>query len=171
MNRIVLFGSLLLCLGCVEGIVAQEPVYTYVLAGDSISSNVPLNEINTKAFRHFEEDYGHVSQQDWRKYKDGYSVTFMTQDSALYHVFYSMHGAAGNVHVYYTAAATPAEVMDRLNVEYKGCPVLYGAESIDRQRTVFEVGLLVKNKLRIVQVREGDIKVIHEYDVYAAAPR
>jgi hypothetical protein len=148
-----------------ENIVAQELVYTYVVSGDSLSSNVPLNEINPKAFRHFTQSYGYVSSQEWRKYSNGFSVSFRSHDSTVYRVFYSLHGAAGIVHVYYTAAGTPTGLIDTLDPEYKGCRVVYSAGLIDGQKEMFEVGLLVNNKIRIVQVREGYTKTIIEYDV------
>lgn len=64
----------------------------WALADDTVTSNVPMNEISLRAFRNFKKNYGVVPYSQWRKGPEGYVVTFYDADSVQYYLYYTIQG-------------------------------------------------------------------------------
>jgi hypothetical protein len=68
-----------------------EATYYYNDTKNLITSNVPLNELSTKACRHFEKYYSGIDKETWTKISNGTVVTFIN-NSAFCKIFYNTNG-------------------------------------------------------------------------------
>ena len=86
-------------------------VYTYNDPGSSISCNVPLNEINIHAYRHFHRLFPTgTTGEYWFKSAEGYQVSFV-QDAQRHQAYFDLRGAYLYSLKYYAGAKMPAGSM------------------------------------------------------------
>src|ERR1700761_1751732 len=86
--------------------------YTYNDHGNSISSNVPLNEINAHAWRHFHRLFPTVSgQESWFFSDQGYQVSFELK-GVHYEAYFDHRGAFRYSLHHYAGTAIPREPGD-----------------------------------------------------------
>jgi hypothetical protein len=142
---------------------AQTAGYRFLVSDDSLTSNVPMNEISPQAFRHFERGYGRITATYWSKYAGGYLVRFYTADSTQYYVYLSRHGVLGKTVIYFTPSGVPHDVRAAMEQYDRGGSILFAGELIDGQETLYEIGLLDGSEVRIVDLRDGDIQAVCEY--------
>lgn len=164
MNRFVLSVALLLSMTCANSADGQTNAYHFSVAGDSLTSNVPMNEINPRAFRHFERDFGEVPATNWFKNDGGYYVTFTTSDSTHYYVYISRHGSPYKTVVYFSPASLPPDLKAIIFNLYAGCTILYAAELQYEQRSQYEVCLLENSREKIIDVYDGEIRTTSEFN-------
>jgi hypothetical protein len=62
-----------------------------IKGGNTINSNVPLNEISIRAYRHFQKMYPRISGEYWLKTAEGYMVSFV-QNSLRNRVHFDLRG-------------------------------------------------------------------------------
>src|ERR1022692_4171814 len=83
MNGCLLFLNLLFSMALFPYMTNGQSLHalpvSYNLGGgdNTVKSNVPLNEINIHAFRHFRKRFPNVSGETWLKADQCYIVTFM----------------------------------------------------------------------------------------------
>jgi len=160
MNRIVTSAALaVLLLSALQG-AAQLVTYHFPINNDSLITNVPLNEISTRAFRNFVKCFGFRPSAEWRKGPGGYSVRFYSADSAVYTVMYSVRGAPLETHVSYTRANAPDNVRSVIGNLYTGSSILF-VEELDRgTRSIFQIGLVRQDVVQIVEMNDGETKTV-----------
>src|ERR1700760_1281764 len=79
------------CFTYAQNQIAQA-VYTYNDPGSSISCNVPLNEINIHAYRHFHRLFpSGTTGEYWFKSAEGYQVSFV-QDELRHQAYFDLRG-------------------------------------------------------------------------------
>src|SRR5579872_4536653 len=155
--------------GLLCGVQANAQLIRYHFEPDhqSLSTNVPLNEINARAFRNFVKSFGNVAGSVWRKQREGYSASFYTADSVLYVSHYSSHGRPNGVYVYYTGTNAPAEVRSDMAYLYARDRILYVDEFRNGEQSLFEIGLEEGSQLRVVRERQGEIKTVDLFTRYS----
>jgi len=162
--RTLFYPLLTVCLLSVSATAAQSmsPLVTYHFPApdDSLTTNVPLNEISTRAFRHFVKDFGHIPSATWRKGERGYSVKFYSADSVLHIVDYDLRGGRCDDHLYYNDANAPADIRAWMARVYSGDSILFVNELNDGSKSIYNVGLTAKGELRIVEIRNEEIRTI-----------
>src|SRR5882757_1300580 len=100
--RTLLTGLVLLpVLVIAQNQYARATAYDPMEKGAGIASNVPLNEINIHAFRHFHRRFPAASAESWVKSADGYIVSFM-EDALRHQAHFDRKGAFLYTVKYYT---------------------------------------------------------------------
>jgi hypothetical protein len=162
MNRILYPAMVILFL---SGPCASAQLISYHFTADDayVTTNVPLNEISARAFRHFIKSFGFVPKAVWRKVEQGYSVTWFAADSIRYEVHYTPRGMLSDTHVYYTSQNAPPEVRDQMNHLYPKYRVLYVNELEDDGHPLYEVGLADGALMLVVDVKDMEVRAEQYY--------
>jgi len=159
-----LWGALLLLAFLIPVMVrAQGGGYRFLVSGDSLTSNVPMNEISPRAFRHFEQQYGVVAATQWFKYGTGYLVKFSTVDSSQYYVYITNRGMVYRTVVLFAVSGVPRDIRIAMASFDRDGYILFAGELIEGEKPLYEVGLEDAAKVRIVDLRDGEIKTVCEY--------
>jgi hypothetical protein len=116
----------------------------------AFDSNVPLNEISVKAFRHFQRLFptGATSEY-WFKSNEGYKVSFNLNDHGLV-AYFDKHGAFLCSMKYYTQKEIPRETGDLVKSKYPGYSIEMVTEVYDGQMTFLRVQIANASSLRIL---------------------
>jgi hypothetical protein len=130
---------------------AVPAAYSYSGAGgshdrDGIKSNVPLNEINIHAFRHFSKKYRRISDEAWFKTGQGYTVVF-TDNSRLNRVFYGVRGNFLCGVSYYPGTEIDKDTGLLINRKFPGYEIGVVTAINDGENTVYLV--TIKNSLSV----------------------
>src|ERR1700759_5129045 len=115
-----LFCSLVLVsYGFADGQNGYAIPASYTIGGENngIISNVPLNEINVHAFRHFGKNFPQVSGESWMKTKLGYIVSF-TENGRKGQVHYNLNGDFLFTIKYYDGSSISPELGARIRKKY-----------------------------------------------------
>ena len=104
--------------------------YHYDDNKNSITSNVPLNELSTKAYRHFEKNYAEVNKETWTKVSAGTVVTFIN-NSAFCKIFYNTKGDFVYSFKYYDQKNCSAELTKMIGHAYPGYTIISVVELFD----------------------------------------
>jgi hypothetical protein len=157
-----IFLALCLCAAAAQG---QAPAYSYVVDDDSIYSNVPLNEISPRAFRHFRHDYGNITFEHWRKSEKELTVSFQTSDSSKYVISYSLKGRLQATNVFYYGDYAPFPVKYMLERWCEGCSVWYVSMQLEGHNATYDVGFIERNHVKIVEIEHGEPRLMEEYSL------
>lgn len=106
--------------------------------GNPIISNVPLNEINIHAFRHFLKNFPRISGESWMKTDLGYIVSF-AEDGRRSQVRYDAKGSFLSVIKYYEGVSISPEIGVRIRKSYPDYRIGVVTEFADGQKTVMEI--------------------------------
>ena len=167
MTRIIHSAILVISLFSTSGLTAQSIAYRFDADHDTLTTNVPLNEICARAFRNFMKFYGFVPTAVWNKQTEGISVRFYTPDSILYVVHYTIRGRALDTHVYYSDKNAPSRVCSDVRHYYPSYTVLFVNEVDDHLTPVFEVGLLDDREFLLVRVKEDQVTQVESFKGFA----
>lgn len=133
----------------------SDPANTFV-------SNVPINELNARAYRRFHRRYQAVTAGEyWFKSGEGYQVSFML-DQHRELAYYDLHGAFMYSLKYYEGKEAPLETGDLVNRRYPGYKIDLVTEVTDGQKTFYLVQILNPAHIKILSVTDGRIEIIQE---------
>lgn len=166
MNRTLFVAVIAICLFSGYQVAAQPFTYRFDGDKDTVTSNVPLNEISTRAFRNFIKTYGCIPTATWTKRPGGISVRFWTADSVQYLVQYGKNGHPVNTHVYYTEKNAPKNVCAEVRIYYPHYDMLFVNELDFDSIPVFEVGLLADTQFVLVQVKNDEVTPVRSFSGY-----
>jgi hypothetical protein len=159
MNRILFFAIVIFPFLSGPDASAQLMTYHFTADNQDVTTNVPLNEISTRAFRNFINTYGFVSAAVWRKEKEGYAVRWFDTDSVEYIVHYTPRGRLADTHLYYTGQNAPREIRTLMGRLYPAYDLLYVNELEDSAHPLYEVGLADNRLMLIVDVQDKEVRV------------
>ncbi len=159
MNRIVLLALIILAFLSGPRASAQQLIaYHFTADNQDVTTNVPLNEINPRAFRQFIKAYGFVPTAVWRKAEQGYSVRWYDMDSIGYIVHYTLRGALSDTHIYYTPRNAPPEIRTQMGRLYPKYDLLFVNELEENDHPLYEVGLAYNGLMLIVDVKDKEVR-------------
>lgn len=144
---------------------AMDSLYSYAINGGTFTSNVLLNDIKTRAFRHFLRNYPFAVNEEWIKYNDGYSVVFTAHDSILYHVYYDPTGRFREAFTFYTKDNMPLAIKQSITGRYKNYSVLFASAMNDGMRMIYNVTLTDNDMVKLVECYNGNVDIISQYGV------
>ena len=167
MNACLLLPCLVLGLGLAPCITHAQHVistatYTYNDPGNSISCNVPLNEINIHAYRHFHRMFPTgTSGEYWFKSAEGYQVSFV-QEGLRHQAYFDLRGGFLYSLKYYAGAKMavgPAEIIRKKYPDY-GIDVV--TEITDGEKTFYLVKIINPANVKTLSVCDGKIELLEE---------
>ncbi|MBS1607045.1 MAG: hypothetical protein JST42_30615 [Bacteroidetes bacterium] len=130
--------------------------------GGDISSNVPLNEINIHAYRHFHRLFSSgVSGEYWFKSEDGYQVSFF-RDAERNQAFFDRRGAYLYSLKYYAGAKMPALVAAVVKRGYPGYQLDVVTEVTDGEKVFYLVKVISAESVKTLSVNDGKIDVLED---------
>lgn len=136
--------------------------YTYNEDGNTISSNVPLNEINSHAWRNFNRLFPRVTGgESWLYSPKGYQVSFM-QNGLYYQAFFSEYGGYRYSLHHYAGKDIPREPGALLKRKFPDYQLNVVTEITDGERIVYLVRLVSPTKIVTATLCDGETEVIAE---------
>ncbi|HLZ86360.1 MAG TPA: hypothetical protein VKQ52_03920 [Puia sp.] len=148
--------------------------YTYNEGGTVISSNVPLNEINTHAYRHFQRLFPTgATKEYWFVSADGYQVSFLLE-GRHHQAFFDRHGGFRYSLQYYPGKEIPRNPGDLIKAKYPGYEIDVVTEITDGEKTFHLVKIVSPLSIKTLSVADGRIEVLEDLTnnrpTVAAAP-
>jgi hypothetical protein len=130
--------------------------------GNTFASNVPINELNARAYRRFHRRFQAAAVGEyWFKSEDGYKVTFML-DQHRQLAYFDLHGAFMYSLKYYDAKEVPRETGELVNRRYPDYKIDVVTEIMDGQKTFYLVQIMNRAYIKILSVNDGRIEVMQE---------
>jgi hypothetical protein len=140
----------------------RPTAYTYNEDGNNISSNVPLNEINSRAWRNFHHTFRTVTgDENWFYSDQGYRVSFV-QGGHHYEAYFDERGGYRYSLHHYAGKEIPREPGDLLRWKYPEYQLNVVTEITDGEKIVYLVRLVNPTHILTVSLCEGDLQVIGE---------
>jgi hypothetical protein len=145
---------------------ASEPGYSaplpYSEPGDVFRSNVPLNEINVRAFRHFRHRYAAgATAEYWFKSADGYQVSFNLSGHHQ-QAFFDLHGIFLYAMKYYDGKDLPRETGKIIKRRYPDYNIDVVTEITDGVKTFYRVQIVNPFFVKTLSVIDDRIEVTEE---------
>jgi hypothetical protein len=167
-------------IGCVVALlapIAATAQYDYRPAafnsnegGPAISSNVPLNEINAHAYRHFQKLFPTgTSNEYWFVFSDGCKVSFQ-KDGRQFQAWFDKHGAYRYSLQYYPGKEIPRQAGDLIVARYPDYRIDVVTEITDGEKIVYLVKIINPAKIMTLSVCDGKIDVLEEITNNTADP-
>jgi hypothetical protein len=146
--------------------LAQEnyrpAVYTYNEGASAISSNVPLNEINAHAYRHFQRLFpSGISNEYWFVSPDGYQVSFM-RDGRQCQAYFNGRGAYRYSLKYYPGKEIPRLAGDLIKAKYPEYRIDVVTEITDGEKTFYLVKIVNPVSIKTLSVSDSKIDLLEE---------
>lgn len=155
------------CIGYLQTASAQDQsaYITYTYGNHLFTSNVSLNEINPRAFRHFEENYPGMKDARWTKNEKGFALSgSVAQKSTTYHVFYDKHGEFLYDLKFYQSPFIDPELKRLLTKFYPGYAVLNATVLKRNDRTTIGANLIRDRHQLVVEINNNEAKVVNEFE-------
>jgi len=137
--------------------------HLYEENGNNFTSNVFLNEISTRAYKHFGTHFPFAVNEVWKKTSAGYVVSFTTPDSTLYHVYYDLKGRFLDALSYYNNENIPADIKQSVDRLYKGYAILIGSAIDDGVKTIYNVSIVRDYAVKVVEFSGSEVRTINQY--------
>ena len=136
--------------------------YTFNDQGNTISSNVPLNEINSHAWRNFHRIFPTLAgSESWYYSEQGYQVSF-TLDGRYYQAFFDRHGTYRYSLHHYAGKEIPRGPGDLIKGKYPDYQLNIVTEITDGEKIVYLVRLVSPTRIKTISLCEGEIQVVGE---------
>jgi len=129
-----------------------------------LSCNVPLNEINIHAFRHFRRDFPGVSNESWFKTEDGSFIVSFMENARRHQVHYASRGAFLYTVEYYDGQAIRPDLGDRLKKEYPAYRIDVVTEISDGHKIFYLVKIESPSSVKTILASDGKLSVYEDLD-------
>jgi hypothetical protein len=130
--------------------------------GSVLTSNVPLNEINIHAFRHFHRLFPSAADGErWFKSPEGYQVSFLL-DAQPHQAYFDRRGVYLYSLKYYGEKEIPRATGDLIKMKYPGYEIGVVTEITDGEKTFFLVRVANPSFVKTLSVCDGRIDMIEE---------
>lgn len=140
----------------------HNAVYTHNEGTSAISGNVPMNEINAHAYRHFQKLFPvGTSNEYWFASVDGYQVSFQ-KEGRQFHAWFDKHGAYRYSLQYYPGKEIPRLAGDLIVAKYPGYRIDVVTEITDGEKTFYLVKIVNSIRIKTLSVSDGKIDLLEE---------
>ncbi|HTI91075.1 MAG TPA: hypothetical protein VL727_10830 [Puia sp.] len=139
-----------------------QAVYTYNDPENSISCNVPLNEINIHAYRRFHRLFPTgTTGEYWFKSAEGYQVSFV-QDALRHQAYFDLRGSYLYSLKYYGGTKMPGGPAEVVRKKYPGFGIEVVTEITDGEKTFYLVKIVNPSSVKTLSVCEGKVELLEE---------
>ena len=126
------------------------------------TSNVPLNEINVHAYRHFQKLFpAGTSNEYWFASGDGYQVSFV-KEGRQFQAYFDTHGTYRYSLQYYPGKEIPRLAGDLIMAKYPGYRIDVVTEITDGEKTFYLVKIINPASIKTLSVSDGKIDLLEE---------
>lgn len=135
---------------------------TYSGPGNNFFSNVPINELSTKAYRRFHRRFREVSTGEyWFKYDDGYQVSF-TIDQHHSFAYFNPGGVFLNSLRYYGASELSKDLREFVKRRFPDYAVDVVTEVNDGMKTFYMLQIMNPENIKVVTITDGRVDIVNE---------
>jgi hypothetical protein len=128
----------------------------------AVYSNVPLNEISSSAYRHFQKLFPiGTTNEYWYASADGYQVSFQ-QSGHQHQAFFDRHGAYRYSLLYYPGKEIPREPGDLVKAKYPEYKIDVVTEITDGLKTFHLVKIVNPVSIKTLSVCDGEIELLED---------
>ncbi|GGB22365.1 hypothetical protein GCM10011511_52830 [Puia dinghuensis] len=136
--------------------------YTYNDGRTAITSNVPLNEINARAYRHFQRIFpAGISNEYWFVSDQGYQVSFLLR-GRHFQAYFDKRGGFRYSLQYYAGREIPRVPGDLIRAKYPDYQIDVVTEITDGEKTFHLVKIVNPTHIITLSVVDGKIEVLEE---------
>jgi hypothetical protein len=137
-------------------------VYAYNDPGSSISCNVPLNEINIHAYRHFHRRFSSgITGEHWFKSAEGYQVSFV-REALRHQAYFDPRGGYLYSLKYYAGTKMPAGQAEMVRKTYPDYRIDVVTEITDGEKTFYLVKIVNPASVKTLSLCDGKIELLEE---------
>jgi hypothetical protein len=138
----------------------QTAAYTFNDQGNTISSNVPLNEINSHALRNFHRIFPKLTGSEyWFHSSQGYQVSF-SLEGRYHQAYFDEHGYYRYSLHHYAGKEIPREPGDLIKSKYPDYQLNIVTEITDGEKIVYLVRLVSPNQVKTISLCDDEIRVV-----------
>src|SRR6202000_1609401 len=166
MNGCLLFRTWLILLAlapCVTNGQNGSMSASYSGEEKTVNSNVPLNEINTHAYRHFLRLFPGETGEYWYKSPDGYLVSFV-RDGHRCRAHFDARGAYLYSLKYYSGSEASRDLSALVYKKYPGYSMNVVTEITDGVQQFCLVKILNTMSVKTLCVSDGRLDLIEDLD-------
>jgi hypothetical protein len=137
-------------------------MHEYAYGANSFATNVPLNEISSKAFKDFSTHYSTSNNEKWFK-TPKYIMASFKNDSIFYKVYYSKRGSFLYSYKYYDEKKCQQDLKEMLQYVYPEFHILNIVELYEKRRIVYGINLTNDAITKTVELDNGELKTLDEF--------
>lgn len=147
-----------------QAVVGQAGWAAYSDPGNNFFSNVPINELNAKAYRRFHRRFKEVEAGEcWFKYDQGYQVSFKLAQQQEFAYF--DHGGAFLYSLkYYDGKDLSRDIAEIVKRKFPDYKIDVVTEVNDGQRTFYMLQIMNPEYIKMLTIADGRIDIIKEMD-------
>src|ERR1700761_9055091 len=143
----------------------QNALPAWLVTGEpesAFTANVPINEINIRAFRHFHRLYPDLNgAENWYKSSQGYEVSFL-QSNRRNRVYFDQGGAFLYALKYYPGKEIPRRTGESIKKSYPDYRIDVVTEISDGEKTYYAVKIINPSFVKTLFIDDGKMDVIEE---------
>jgi hypothetical protein len=144
-------------IGCAVALLAPT-----IASAQDLSGNVPMNEINAHAYRHFQKLFPTgTSSEYWFASSEGYQVSFQKEGHQNL-AWFDRHGAYRYSLQYYPGKEIPRLAGDLIMAKYPGYRIDVVTEITDGEKTFYLVKIVNPISIKTLSVSDGKLDVLEE---------
>jgi hypothetical protein len=143
-------------------VVGQAGCAAYSDPGNNFFSNVPINELNAKAFRRFHRRFKEVPTGEyWFKYDQGYQVSFVLGQHREF-AYFDQGGAFLYSLKYYDGKEIPKDMGEFVKKRFPDYKIDVVTEVNDGQKTFYMLQIMNPEYIKVLTIADGRIDIIKE---------
>lgn len=146
--------------GKIESGINNE--YKYIFNDNEFISNVPLNQINTKAFRHFIKNFTSVNEEKWIILPKSIVVTF-TFDSVFCKIVYDKFGIFLYSYKYYEQNRCGNDLKKTMMKMFPSYLIKNVVELFDGQKLSYGLKISNEKTTKTLELKNGEYRILNEY--------
>ena len=145
-------------------IVFAKTVFRYYLPDNSLTSNVPLNEIRSSVFRSFLKKFPEAFASRWIKTSEGYRVYFKVGDSVSYRIAYTQRGQLIREYVNYSESHAPADIMGIIMSQYPGYKIQFVNAFNNGEGYTYGIIIRRGNMEKSLKLQDGNLELLFQFE-------
>jgi len=122
------------------------------------TADIPLNEINIHAYRHFHKRWPMVATEVWNKTGEGYMVSFMEQ-GIRNRAFFDFRGSFLCAMKYYSGVNVPKELTSAVKKKYPDYLIRVVTEITDGNKTCYFLKIENSRSVKTLSFNDGKLEV------------
>ncbi len=141
--------------------VKSQNEFNYGSGNSTFESNVRLNEINTRAFRHFLKNYPKAENEKWFINPKGSCAVFES-DSVLNKIFYNKKGVFVLAIKYYNESGLNEILKNIVHTFFPAYATKTVVELYDGRLTSYEICVVNNEQTKMFEVNNNEISNVRE---------
>lgn len=164
---LLVFGSCLLiqnakAQSAQNDLASEGKIFRYNYSEQNFASNVPLNEVSSRAFKYFLKNFPDVKNEIWIRTETGFTAYFHDASKSI-KLFFSPRGVFTYTEKSYGAEDLKPEVNILVSNRYPTYRVVTVREINDGYQYLYEVQISNNERTKMLTIQNKEIEVSNEY--------